>query len=204
MATHEVGVMAPDRRRLLIETAAREFARTGYERASLNRVIRACGMSKSSFYHYVASKAALFDMVVTEAGGSLIRALEVPDPEKLTGPDFWVRIAQLLEQLLVASQHEEMFDDFGRLFYLPDAPTGGSLDEARAHIDAWLGQALAAGRASGAVREDLPASLQGHITVAVLWAMDEWSLRHMVDLDPRQRQQLALVQLDAIRRLLAP
>jgi len=54
------------------------------------------------------------------------------------------------------------------------------------------------------VREDLPASLQGHITVAVLWAVDEWSLRHMVDLDPRQRQRLAMAQLDAIRRLLAP
>jgi len=203
VATREVGVLPPDRRRLLIETAAREFARAGYERASLNRIIRACGMSKSSFYHYVASKDALFDMVMTEVGGSLVRALRVPDPEELTGPDFWGRIAQLLEQLMVASQREEMFDDFGRLFYLADAPTGGSLDVARAHIDAWLGQTLAAGRASGAVREDLPASLQGHITLAVLRAMDDWSLRHMVDLDPRQRQQLATAQFDAVRRLLA-
>jgi len=197
-------VLPPERRRLLIETAAREFARAGYERASLNRIIRACGLSKSSFYHYVASKDALFDMVVTEAGGSLVRTLGLPDPEELAGPDFWARIAHLLEQLMVAGEREEMFDDFGRLFYLADAPTGGALDEARAHIDAWLGQALAAGRASAAVRDDLPASLQGHITLAVLRAMDDWSLQHMIDLDPRQRQQLATAQLDAIRRLLAP
>ena len=29
------------------------------------------------------------------------------------------------------------------------------------------------------------------------------TLRHMVDLDPRQRQQLATAQFDAVRRLLA-
>jgi hypothetical protein len=45
----QVGVMAPDRWDRLLRAAAQEFAQAGYEHASLNRVIRACGMSKSSF-----------------------------------------------------------------------------------------------------------------------------------------------------------
>jgi len=34
--------------------------------------------------------------------------------------------------------------------------------------------------------------------------MDDWSLRHMEDLDTQQRLRLAEAQLGTIRRLLAP
>lgn len=206
MASREVGVLPPERRRLLLETAAREFARSGYERASLNRIIRTCGMSKSSFYHYFDAKDALFDAVVTEASEALVHTLGVPDPEELAGPDFWPRIAGLADQLMQLSQREEWFNDLGRLFYLPDAPTGEgrSLDRARAGVDAWLDRALAAGRDCGAVRDDLPPSLQAELAMTVLQAMDEWSIRHLHELDAQQRSRLTSTQLDAIRRLLAP
>ncbi|WP_286300434.1 TetR/AcrR family transcriptional regulator [Microbacterium suwonense] len=51
-------------RRALIEATVAEFAAAGYEGASLNRIIRAAGISKSSFYHAVGSKAELLDAVV--------------------------------------------------------------------------------------------------------------------------------------------
>lgn len=60
------GMMTPQRYRKLLAAAAGEFAAHGFEQASLNTVIRACGMSKSSFYHYFDSKKALFDRVVEE------------------------------------------------------------------------------------------------------------------------------------------
>jgi AcrR family transcriptional regulator len=205
MSNRVVGVMAPERRRLLLETAAREFARAGYERASLNRIIRSCGMSKSSFYYYLGSKEALFDAVVTEGGAALVAAMDVPDPDEFAGGDFWGRIERLLDRLVVLSQREPWFADFGRLFYLDDAPSGPgtALGRALAGVDAWLERALAAGRASRAVRDDLPTSLQRQLTFAVLRAMDDWSLRHLEDLDPARRRQLAEAQFDAIRRLLA-
>ena len=198
--------MPPERRSLLLGTAAREFAAIGYQRASLNRIIGACGMSKSSFYHYVGSKDALFEAVVAEVGDDLVAALDVPDPTDLAGPDFWERIAALLQQLVVVGQREERFYALGRMFYLSDAPTrpGGPVERAMSRVVAWLDQALAAGRRCGAVRDDLPGSLQGQITVAVLRAMDDWSLHHVDDLDARQRKELTGTQLDALRRLLAP
>jgi hypothetical protein len=42
---------------------------------------------------------------------------------------------------------------------------------------------LAVGRACGAVRDDLPASLQAELVFALLQAMDRWSLRHMHEFD---------------------
>jgi AcrR family transcriptional regulator len=206
MSNREVGVMAPERRRLLLETAVREFARAGYERASLNRIIRSCGMSKSSFYYYLGSKEALFDAVVTEVGAALVAALDVPDPAEFADGDFWGRIERLLDRLVAVSQREPRFTDLGRLFHLADAPGGQdtALGRAWAAVDGWLERALAAGRASHAVRDDLPTSLQRQLTFAVLRAMDDWSLRHLDDLDPAGRRRLAGAQLDAVRRLLAP
>jgi hypothetical protein len=34
--------------------------------------------------------------------------------------------------------------------------------------------------------------------------MDDWSLRHLEELDPSRRHRLAGAQFDTIRRLLAP
>ena len=204
MPNRQVGVMAPERRRRLLETPAREFARAGYERASLNRILRSCGMSKSSFYYYLGSKEALFDAVVTEGGAALVAALEVPDPGEFAA-DFWGRVERLLDRLVALSQREPWFTDLGRLFYLEDAPRGEgtALGRALAAVDAWLERALIAGRAGHAVRDDLPTSLQRQLTFAVLRAMDDWSLRHLQDLDPSQRRRLAGAEFDTIRRLLA-
>jgi hypothetical protein len=67
----------------------------------------------------------------------------------------------------------------------------------------WLGRVLAAGRACGAVRDDLPASLQAELVFALLQAMDRWSLRHMQEFDGPAIAELAHRQFEVLRRLLA-
>lgn len=206
MTTRIVGEMEPARRRLLLATAAREFAGAGYERASLNRIIRACQMSKSSFYHYFDSKQALFDTVVREAASALAAELNVPAPDELAGPDFWDRIAGLFDRLLALTGRPGWPVDLWQIFYLPDAPAtpGSALADVVTRMTRWLDETLSVGRACGAVRDDLPASLQGALAVAVLRAMDEWSLDHLAELDATSRDDLAAAQLGVIRRLLAP
>lgn len=206
MTTRTVGVMDPERYRRLLETAAAEFATAGYERASLNRIIRARGMSKSSFYHYFDAKEALFDAVVREAARELAAELAIPPPSALVGPDFWDRIAALFDRLLALAARPGLPVDLWRLFYLPDAPAtpGSALAEVQSGMTAWLDETLAAGRASGAIRADLPPSLQADLAISVLRAMDEWTLRHLDELDESERARLASAQLGALRRLLAP
>lgn len=202
----KTGVMEPQRRQELLETAAREFARAGFRQASLNEIIRACKMSKSSFYHYFASKEALFDTVVDEATTALAGELAAPDPASLAGPDFWQRVDGLVARLLALSAKQPWYLDLGKLFHLADAPFAGSpaLQRCMAAAATWLDAALAAGRASGAVRDDMPPALQGELAFAVLQAMDRWSLANADALDHDGRRRLATQQIDALRRLLAP
>lgn len=197
--------MPPKRYRRLLTAAAREFATAGFERASLNAIIRGCRMSKSSFYHYFASKEALFDAVVNEAATALAADLNAPDPATLAGPGFWEHIAGFVRHALAVSAREEWYTDFGKLFYLPDVSTEQSpaLRRALAQVADWLARTLAAGRSCGAVRDDLPATLQAELVLAVLQAMDRWSLRHIHEFSEKAGRQLAMRQLDALRRLLS-
>jgi AcrR family transcriptional regulator len=198
--------MAPERLQLLLETAAREFAARGFESASLNAIIRACGISKSSFYHFLGSKEALFDSVVETAAAALARDLDAPDPEALAGPHFWPRVAAFVDQAVATAGRRAWYVDFGKLFYLADlsAERHPALGRVLAGISDWVGRVLAVGRASGAVREDLPATLQAELVFAVLQAMDRWSLQHLDALDEDAHAALLKSQLDALQRLLAP
>lgn len=51
-----------DKRRALLRAAAKVFATYGFDRASMNQVAQAAGVSKANIYHYYSSKdALLFD-----------------------------------------------------------------------------------------------------------------------------------------------
>lgn len=206
MGKGEVAAMAPDRRQRLLSTAAAEFAAAGYQQASLNHIIRTCGMSKSSFYYYVDSKQHLFDVVVEQLGQALVRDVDVPTPEELAEGDFWDNAARLLDRLAVLSVREPTFTDLGRMFYLPGAPgeRDSAVGRAMEAVGTWLERTLAAGRALGAVRADLPPALQAELTVAVVRAFDEWSLRHAAEFDTETGKDLVRAQLNALKGLLAP
>ncbi|OIK25478.1 TetR/AcrR family transcriptional regulator [Streptomyces malaysiense] len=200
------GELAPERRRRLLETAAREFAARGYEQASLNAIIHACDMSKSSFYHYVGSKAGLFDAVVREATDELARSLDIPAPQELAGPHFWDRVTRLLADVLTVAGRGDWHAEVGKLFYLPDAPVGRSpaVREALRSIRSWLDRTLSTGRECGAIRDDLPPSLQAALVSDVLRCLDRWSLQHLDKTSALTRTDLTRAQIDVLRRLLAP
>lgn len=55
-------------RRLLLEAAAEEFAREGYDGANVNRIARAAGFSVGTVYNYFPSKRALMYAFIDEVG----------------------------------------------------------------------------------------------------------------------------------------
>ena len=152
-------------------------------------------MSKSSFYHYFDSKAALFDTVVRRAMAGLAGELAVPPPEALRGPDFWAGLEELAARVLALAARGDWYADAARLFYLPDAPVAESaaVRESTAAITRWFGELLAVGRACGQVRDDLPATLQATLVSDVVRSLDRWSLEHATDegLDPGLRRRAA-------------
>ena len=199
-------VLPPERRRELLGTAMREFVRHGFGGASLNRIIRSCGMSKSSFYHYYGSKEALFDAVVAGVAADAAETVRVPPPEEFAVPGFWDAVARLSADLRRAAGRDRRLVDLWRLFYVADAPASadGPLARIKAGIDAWLEGVLDAGRSVGAVRDDLPPSLQSELALALLWTIDGWALRNLGEIDLAEGHRLAELQLDLLRGLLAP
>ena len=71
-----------EKRERLLAAARTEFARTSYGEASVNRIIRAAGIPRGSFYMYFTDKGELFrylmerygEMLVESFGGLLDRA----------------------------------------------------------------------------------------------------------------------------------
>lgn len=198
--------MPADRRQRLVRIAAAEFSAAGYDRASLNRIIQDCGLSKSSFYHFIASKEELFALVVADLAGALTSEVNVPSPDAFAGADFWPQVDGLFDRLMVTLQSDESYSALGRMFYLSGAPegTGGAVGRAVASVESWVRRVLEAGRGTGAVRTDLPVELQAQLVFAALRALDEWAVRHLEETRAEEWPSLSAAQKGVIRRMLEP
>jgi len=192
----------PAKREQLVLLAAEEFAAHGQASASLNRVLAAAGMSKSSFYHLLASKQELFDLAVGDLAAVVVKDLVVPNPQMLAGPHYWDRIDALVTELAGVLTTDDQALLLGRMVYatLDESPAP---PEPVARIVDWLGEVLAVGRSSGQVRTDLPANLQQQLLIAVLRTLDEWSVRHMEEFTREQLTQLVTAQSALLHRMLA-
>lgn len=191
--------LAPDRRRTLVRVAAQEFAAAGYAGASLNRIIAAMGMSKSSFYHLLAAKQELFELAAADLAADVGAELQVPDPGAFAGPQFWPMAQDLVAQLTDALVGSEDALLLGRMVYAGSAPAVGAIGR----IEAWVGELLVAGRGAGQVRTDLPADLQQQLVAAVLRTLDEWAVRHEEALASGSAEPFTGSVFDLLRRMLA-
>lgn len=53
-----------DKRKAILDRSAELFSEYGYDRASMNRIAEACGVSKANLYHYYTDKdELLFDVI---------------------------------------------------------------------------------------------------------------------------------------------
>lgn len=203
MPAGDLGALTPERRDLLVRTAAAEFAAAGYRGASLNKIIRACGMSKSSFYYVLTSKEDLFALVVADLTARLGHQLEVPAPREFAGAAFWPSVASLCTQFWTVASTEEAFTHLGRMFYLAQTPEAArdAVATTLSAVRSWLAEVLQVGRAGGAVRDDLPADLQLSMVFALLQTVDAWAVQHA---ETDEQAGLLDASVRAVRRLLSP
>ncbi|MBY6082252.1 TetR/AcrR family transcriptional regulator [Ruegeria arenilitoris] len=89
------------KRAQILKSAARVFAREGFDRASMTQLARECGISKANIYHYYNSKdAILFDILETYLRElrDLICGLEI---EGLSPPE---KLHRVVAEILLAYQ----------------------------------------------------------------------------------------------------
>ncbi|WP_171131736.1 MULTISPECIES: TetR/AcrR family transcriptional regulator [unclassified Ruegeria] len=90
-----------DKRSHILKSAARVFAREGFDRASMSQLARECGISKANIYHYYDSKdAILFDMLETY----LHQLRDAICGLDLKGLDAQARLRRVVQEILVAYQ----------------------------------------------------------------------------------------------------
>ncbi len=194
------------RQERLLDAAAREFARFGYEGASINRILEAVGLSKGAFYYYFDDKADLAAAVLFWAYRDVLAlydTLAVPED----GARFWDAIHQLAREGLAMLERSpyanELAARLGHAF-ANDKDLSARVMQAAAKSFAAIAAIWKRGQELGAVRTDIPIATQ----IAIYQAIKEALIRSCLP-DGRaptreEFERLVELQLDLFRRVSAP
>src|SRR6476620_10025808 len=88
-----------DKRRAILNRSAELFSEHGYNRASMNKIAAACGVSKPNLYHYYKDKEELLFDVIRFHLEELLEVVEAADRPDLA-PE--ARLKELVNALLEA------------------------------------------------------------------------------------------------------
>ncbi len=88
-----------DKRRAILDRSAELFSEHGYDRASMNKIATACGVSKANLYHYYKDKDELLFDVIRFHLEELLQVIEAADRPNLA-PE--ARLRELVAALLEA------------------------------------------------------------------------------------------------------
>ena len=89
--------LPPEKRERFLAAARAEFARAPYDEASINRMIRAAGIPRGSFYMYFTNKEELFFYILEVYHDQLAQAAAQTLREN--GGDLFAAFAQLYDRL---------------------------------------------------------------------------------------------------------
>jgi TetR/AcrR family transcriptional regulator len=88
-----------DKRRTILDRSAELFSEYGYDRASMNKIAAACGVSKANLYHYYKDKDALLFDVIRFHLDHLLKVVRDADQPELAPQ---ARLSELAATLLEA------------------------------------------------------------------------------------------------------
>jgi TetR/AcrR family transcriptional regulator len=173
------------KRQAILERSAELFAAHGYDRASINMLARACGMSKALFYHYYSEKSGvLFDIIRTHIEHLLAVTSGLENPK---GANPRVHLLKLCEALLDAyrSADTKHHVQINQLHLLPRAQQKMIKDMERKLVD----------RFAAAIAPCLPVEARDHpllkpITMS-LFGMLNWNYLWFREHGPLSRRDYA-------------
>jgi AcrR family transcriptional regulator len=194
----------PARRRIL-ETAAGEFAESGFDGTSLNRLIERLGISKGSFYYYFDDKADLFSTVIDYTWEIFLPA-ESFDFSLFERDNYWSILEQLMAEARARIRENPWLVGFTRMIYdPPDVPgirraLAEKFDQARE----FQAELIRCGQALGTVRDDLPVELMQTMLVGADEAVDRWFVANWDDLGEDEIERLFSEVFAIFRRMMEP
>ncbi|MHB8416552.1 MAG: TetR/AcrR family transcriptional regulator [Myxococcales bacterium] len=191
----------PEKRAALLRVAAKEFADKGYESTSLNEILAAAGLGKSSYYYYFADKEDLFATIFEDIWTRVEAESERPDLAKLDAKTFWREIDAWAERSVrVMARYPEIVPLSRQILLVWRTPTARFQKLiARAHAETRA--LLEVGRNLGCVRTDIDLDWLVAITRAADQAIDERLFKHGA---PEELGEHIRIAMDTFRRLVEP
>src|SRR5438874_360663 len=198
--------MEQEKRERLLEVAAQEFARYGFEDASINRILDRVQMSKGAAYYYFEDKVDLFFTVVQYCNERLNLIDQEVDPAMLSAETFWPTFAELHRQPLLRSFEQPwLFAAVNAARRLPStALEREPLATFARQLMAWVMTIIKRGQELGVIRTDVADELLFGWLRALDEAGDQWLLANWKDLDRIAIAQISDQTVDAMQRVLAP
>lgn len=175
-----------EKRAAILDAAAEEFAKDGFEGTSYNQIIERAGVSKGAMYYYFDDKEDLFGTVVQDAIGRMIDLVK-DFPQVETPEEFLDELDKMIH--VVGDYTKEHRRDLELMRGLLRAEKGTFqleiLREIRQRNQVLVESILKQGQSVGAVRTDIPLSL----LISIVEAQDETTDRWMAGLDETQTQE---------------
>lgn len=179
---------ASNRRRAIVDSAAKVFVRKGYAAASIAEIASVAGVSDGLIYRYFDNKRALLDIVLSEFFGKIVAKLE---SAAVIEADFDVKVRNLISQHL-RSFLEDL--DFCR-FFVSDVRSasdyhGSPIQKLNRRYTKIFLRVLEEGVADGRMKSDLDPRL---VRDFVFGAVEHVAWRHAlsgrsIDIDGFARQ----------------
>ncbi len=213
MALPRFSRLDPAKKAKVISVATEEFARKGYENASLSRIIAGSGMSRGALYYYFADKDDLYQTVLEEFVKNLFEvwsgsAADEPHPfDRVKTPEeYWEEWMTHHRRSLRYSLRNPVFWEMYRRSVRIRAVGSAhpALNAAAEQIREWIGIALKRGEQVGAVRDDLPEGLLLDSVFGMMEGLDRWLVQTWAGLSEEEIEDTASLVTGFLRRLVEP
>jgi AcrR family transcriptional regulator len=198
--------LAQDKRELLLDTAAQEFANHGFEQASINRILEQAHMSKGAAYYYFEDKVDLFCAVIEYASERLDLASVQVDVRALTTENFWAAVAEIHRLPLMRSMDKPwLFKILNVAAQVAFTDTWqGPLASLTQQMRMLMVNLIKHGQKIGAIRTDLPDDLILAWFLALDRASDNWLMSHWQEIDMAKIVQISDQTIGALKNALIP
>jgi AcrR family transcriptional regulator len=195
----------PAKREAILAAAAEEFARNGFDGASLNAIIDKAGLSKGAMYYYFDDKADLFATVLLDVAQEMSRG---PDLFGAMGPgeDFWAfmdrQASRTMEYLRAQPQAARLMWCLSRVALT--APAGSVVGAVVEQNREGVRMMLRHGQACGSVRTDLPLDYLVDVSSALHEVNQRWFLAQSEGYSESDVQAMVASNIGLLRSVLEP
>lgn len=172
--------LSQDRKNSITGICYEEFAKRGYDRASISRIVRKLNIAKGSFYRYFESKEELYQYLMDQA--TALKHEHVKEPFELHSPDFFLRLEQHLIQTI---QFDQAFPLQSAFLYTAmrdshnegTGAEGSRINELQTEL---LSPLVKKYQQKGALRKDISSDIIAYASVQALAAIHSFLMHQSI------------------------